>query len=96
MKIKVKGYLNFKEAMQRLSVSEIEIPGASLRGLFEVLCKRHGEGFTDLVFDPTTKSVRGDIRILLNGRHVIHLPNGLDTELEEGDEIALFPPVAGG
>jgi molybdopterin synthase sulfur carrier subunit len=96
MKIKIKGYLTFKDAMHRLSVSEIEIPGASLKELFDVLCQRHGEGFTDLIFDPITREVRGDIRILLNGRHVVHLPNGLDTELDEGDEIALFPPVAGG
>ncbi|NOQ19123.1 MAG: molybdopterin synthase sulfur carrier subunit, partial [Desulfobacterales bacterium] len=30
------------------------------------------------------------------GRHYIHLPNRLDTELEEEDEVALFPAIAGG
>jgi molybdopterin synthase sulfur carrier subunit len=96
MKIKVSGYLNYKKAVRNLSFSEIEIPAASLRSLFDVLSKRHGETFTDLILDSKTKEIRGDIRILLNGRHVIHLPDGLDTELKEGDEIALFPPIAGG
>lgn len=96
MKIKVNGYFNYKKAIRNLSGSEIEIPSASLRSLFDVLSKRYGEKFTDLILDSKTKEIRGDIRILLNGRHVIHLPNGLNTELKEGDEIALFPPIAGG
>ncbi len=32
----------------------------------------------------------------LNGRDVRHLDGGLDTPLRNGDELALFPPVAGG
>ena len=79
-----------------MGLSETEMAGGSLRGLFDVLSNRFGEEFTDLIYDSGTKRVRGDIRILLNGRHVVHLPKGLDTELKEGDEIAFFPPVAGG
>lgn len=35
------------------------------------------------------------VSILVNGRNARHLMNE-DTALHEGDEIALFPPVAGG
>ena len=96
MKIKVKGYFNFKKVIRNLGISEIELPGGTLIGLFDVLSNKFGEEFTDLIYDSRTKKVRGDIRILLNGRHVVHLPKGLETELKEGDEIVLFPPVAGG
>jgi molybdopterin synthase sulfur carrier subunit len=96
MKIKVKGYFNFKKVFRNLGVTEIEISGGTLRCLFDVLSDRFGEEFTDLIYDSRTKRVRGDIRILLNGRHIGHLPKGLDTELKEGDEVALFPPIAGG
>lgn len=96
MKIKLKGYFNFKKVFCNLGVTEIEISGGTLRGLFDVLSDRFGEEFTDLIYDSRTETVRGDIRILLNGRHIVHLPKGLDTELKEGDEVALFPPVAGG
>ena len=96
MKIRVKGYFNFKKAVRKLGISEIEMAGGTLIGLFDDLSDRFGEEFTDLIYDSRTKRVRGDIRILLNGRHIVHLPKGLDTELKEGDEIALFPPVAGG
>ena len=96
MKIRVKGYFNFKKVIRNLGITEIEIVGGTLIGLFEVLSDRFGEEVTDLIYDSRTKRVRGDIRILLNGRHIVHLPKGLDTELKEGDEVALFPPVAGG
>ena len=96
MKIKIKGYFNFKKVFRNLGVTEIEISGGTLRGLFDVLSDRFGEEFADLIYDSRTKRVRGDIRILLNGRHIVHLPKGLETELKEGDEVALFPPVAGG
>ncbi|WP_096389731.1 ubiquitin-like small modifier protein 1 [Halopenitus persicus] len=35
------------------------------------------------------------INLLRNGQNVIH-QNGLATELEADDELALFPPVSGG
>ena len=35
------------------------------------------------------------INVLHNGVNIV-VEDGLDTELEEGDELALFPPVSGG
>jgi molybdopterin synthase sulfur carrier subunit len=40
-------------------------------------------------------SIRDFIRTMKNGREVEYI-DGLDTELEDGDTISLFPPVAGG
>lgn len=36
------------------------------------------------------------INLLRNGSNVFTQESGLDTELEAGDELALFPPVSGG
>jgi molybdopterin synthase sulfur carrier subunit len=33
--------------------------------------------------------------VLKSGREVLHL-DGMDTELEDGDQLSIFPPVAGG
>lgn len=36
------------------------------------------------------------VNLLRNGSNVFTQEDGLKTELEEGDELALFPPVSGG
>ncbi|MEH7014434.1 ubiquitin-like small modifier protein 1 [Neobacillus niacini] len=35
------------------------------------------------------------VHVFINGRNIIHL-NGLETIVNENDQFALFPPVAGG
>ncbi len=41
-------------------------------------------------------SLRSQINVLHNGTDIRSEPAGLKTELEGGDELALFPPVSGG
>ncbi|AFZ72355.1 ubiquitin-like small modifier protein 1 [Natronobacterium gregoryi] len=40
--------------------------------------------------------LRSQINVLRNGTNVLVEADGLETELEDGDELALFPPVSGG
>lgn len=35
------------------------------------------------------------VHVYINGRNIIHLED-LDTKVKETDQVALFPPVAGG
>ncbi|WP_265110112.1 ubiquitin-like small modifier protein 1 [Halosolutus halophilus] len=40
--------------------------------------------------------LRSQINVLRNGTNVLVEEEGLETELDESDELALFPPVSGG
>ncbi len=87
--IRVKGYLTLRETIgDRL----IELPlggNLSLAQLLERL---------PLEWDPGLKATpsRRQFAILVNGCHYTHLPDRLATLLKAGDEIAIFPPIAGG
>jgi len=57
----------------------------------QALSKKHGEKFSSQVFDAKT----GDIvfyRIVVNNRHC----ENLNAPLQDGDEIQLYPAMAGG
>lgn len=36
------------------------------------------------------------IRLMVNGRDIPFLDHGMETELQDGDEILILPPVGGG
>lgn len=40
--------------------------------------------------------LRSHVNLLKNGTNVESAGDGLSTPIEEGDELALFPPVSGG
>ena len=65
----------------------------TLRELLYKLCTKYGKRFSEKLF--VGDKLSDDIIILVNGRHIQHL-HGLDTNLEENDEISIFPKVAGG
>lgn len=91
MKLELRFFANYREAVGQKTV-EGEYPddydvGDLLRGL---------EDEYDLEGELVEGGqVRAQVNILLNGRNVLH-EDGLDTPLEDGDTVSVFPPVAGG
>jgi sulfur-carrier protein len=69
------------------------VKGATIRSLLAELTGRYG-GLSELLFLLRTPP-HDLVNILKNGRNIYFL-SGLDTPLEYGDVVALFPPVAGG
>jgi molybdopterin synthase sulfur carrier subunit len=92
MKVRVKAFATFREVMDNQVDMEFT-EGATLRTLLTDLTRRYG-GLSELMF-ATPDTLRDFVNILKNGRNV-HFLSGLDTPLDNGDVIALFPPVAGG
>ena len=90
--ITVKSFATFREVMD--AQISLDLPkGATIRSLLAVLTGRY-EGLAGLVF-AAPETVRDFVNILRNSRN-IHFLAGLDTLLEDGDAIAMFPPLAGG
>jgi len=88
----VKFFAPFRELFGA-NESEIELKNASdVRELLNLLCKSSER--RDKIFDQSGE-LRPYVMILKNGQP-IQILDGVRTKLEEGDEIAIFPPVSGG
>jgi len=75
----------------RLIEVDVE-PGATVGDAFDALLDDHPD-LRDRVLEDG--EIADHINVLRNGRNVLH-DDGLSATLEEGDELALFPPVSGG
>ena len=63
--------------------------------VLKTLKQRYGKRFVEYVYEGKTKEVRGFLQFLVNGKSATTM-NGLETELEDGDVLAILPPVGGG
>jgi MoaD family protein len=59
------------------------------------LTKKYGKSFSDYVYDSRSGEVKGFLQFLINGRSTSTL-DGLNTQLVDGDVLAIIPPVGGG
>ena len=63
--------------------------------VLKTLSKRHGKSFVEYVYDPKTHDAKGFLQFLVNGQSASTM-KGLQTELKDGDVVAILPPVGGG
>ena len=82
----------FGNLRKLVDASHLKIPGASIRAVVETLCEGNPPLCEALLEGGT---IRPHFKITLNG-HDILLAEGLDTVVREEDQIAIFPPIAGG
>ncbi len=96
MIIKVKGYLTYRDVIgQREIEKRDDVPVTFLDFIRELAAETPGEHGRAL-FDDEAGTIGQSVAIMLNGVHNNHLPDRLDTVLKDQDEIAVFPPGAGG
>ncbi|MFX1264084.1 MAG: ubiquitin-like small modifier protein 1 [Promethearchaeota archaeon] len=90
--VTVKFFATVREAVGRRSA---EIEAANIRELLELLKQKYGKRFTDTVIDDKTGELKRFYQCMVNGKR-IELLDGYETELNDYDSVALFPPVGGG
>jgi len=88
-KIKVRLFANFREFTK---TGELQIEGNTVRDILEIICFKY-PGLENILFKDGKLVLY--INIFLNGKNILE-SGGLDSSLEQGDEVALFPPVSGG
>jgi MoaD family protein len=96
MKITVKAYFSLLKAVGGESPLEVEKPAATLRELLHDLSMRFGREFAESVYDSEKGEAAGHVLLMVNGRNYLSIPERLEAPLKDGDEVALFPPLAGG
>ena len=69
-------------------------PGDTFRDAFEQLLEKH-PSLREEVYDDDG-DIHEHVRILVNDSNPFVKRDGYETVLEEGDTLALFPPVSGG
>lgn len=85
-------FANLAEAAGEKRVDVEVDPEATVDDALEALFERHPE-LRELVLEDG--AVVDHLNVLKNGEDVT-AAGGLDTPVEPGDELALFPPVSGG
>ncbi len=92
MIIHIKAFGNFREILGKGRDAQVK-EGSTIRDLLSDLSSSNPR-LKSAVFDESGM-VRDYIVLTRNG-DIVELPEGLDTELKEGDEVAILPPIVGG
>jgi len=92
MTVKVRFFARFRELFGGDIITDVP-EGASFMGLIKEIAEMNREGY-DAIFDDTG-AFREFVILMKNGKR-IDCANAVQTPVTDGDEIAVFPPVAGG
>jgi len=92
MRIKILAFARFREIMGPEMDLVVERQ-ATVGDLLDALCLHHPL-LRDELFGPG-EEMRDYVLVMVN-RKLVQLPEGLQAGLKDRDEVAVFPPVAGG
>lgn len=90
MQLSLKFFANFREAVGQKTIDREFSDGVTAGSVLAGLESEFPD--LDLLEDG---DLRPQINVLRNGRGVVHM-DGVETVLEDGDTLSIFPPVAGG
>jgi len=94
MKVEVKFFTSLREITGK-KADEIQLQTViTVEELLNLLSEKYGKNFREYIYNKKGK-VQDFLSFLVNGRN-INVLKGFDTELKQGDIIAIIPPVGGG
>ena len=92
MTVKIRFFARFRELLGTDIMTDV-VAGMMFTSLITTIAKKNPEGY-DAIFDENG-AFREFVILMKNGRR-IDIADAEKTPVEDGDEIAVFPPVAGG
>ena len=92
--MKVNFYATLRQVVGCKTVEVPAGPGTTVQAMLEALLRRY-PGLGPQMFAPDGR-LYGHIHVLVNGRDVQFLEEGLVTPLGPADTVNVFPPVGGG
>ena len=97
MEVKVRFFTNLREIVNKreetLTFTEGEKVTVDL--VLKTLAQKYGKPFMEYIYNGKTEQPKNFLQFLVNGTSTSTL-NGLETELRDGDVLAILPPVGGG
>ena len=97
MRVSVRFFTSLREIVNKREET-LEFPEGekvTVDTVLKKLAQRYGKRFVDYVYDGKTGEIRGFLQFLVNGKSA-PIQNGLQTELQDSDVLAILPPVGGG
>ena len=97
MEIKVRFFTSLREIVNKREEALSFAIGekVTIAAILKALTKKYGTPFIDYVYDKKTNHPKKFLQFLINGNSTSTL-SGLETELKDGDILAILPPVGGG
>jgi sulfur-carrier protein len=65
-----------------------------INALIELLIEKYGKSFKEVLFDDKG-NIRDYLKVMVNGEDIREL-DGLNTVLNDGDQVVIFQTIAGG
>ncbi|MCS7136365.1 MAG: MoaD family protein [Nitrososphaerota archaeon] len=91
---KVKLVMTSTLAMYLNSERELQLEATNVRDLLQKLSERFGDAFRQRVLDDKG-NLKSFVVLYINGKN-IEFTEGVDTKLEDGDEVLILPAIGGG
>jgi sulfur-carrier protein len=97
VKVKVRFFTTLREIVNKREETLTFPEGGKVTVdlVLKTLSQKYGTPFTEYVYNGKTRQPKGFLQFLVNGTSTSTL-NELETELKDGDVLAILPPVGGG
>ncbi|MFT4882787.1 MAG: molybdopterin synthase sulfur carrier subunit [Natronomonas sp.] len=93
MELELRFFATFREAVGQKTLNWDVDDDATIGDVLLAIEEEYPELVRELLDEEG--DIQPQLTVLKNGREVVHL-EGTETELEDGDRVSVFPPVAGG